>query len=90
MCCDAPARQVLAADLDNDRDTDLILVRRTPPHSVFINDRLWEYRPGPDIDGLTGTALGALVAADIDADGDNELYAATAPGSLARWSRDGG
>ncbi len=40
-----PSRQVLVSDLDRDRDVDIVVLHDQPPHDVFINDRLWQYRP---------------------------------------------
>ena len=39
----ADSMLVLPADIDNDRDVDLIVINRTTPHQVYSNDRLWSY-----------------------------------------------
>ena len=48
--------QFLPADLDGDRDTDLIVVRQTGS-DVWFNDRLWQYRPAPGFDRFRSAAL---------------------------------
>ncbi len=79
------ARQALAADLDGDRDTDLVVVNREPPHEVYLNDRLWAYRPGTGFEAFTGAALVAAAAVDADADGQVELYGLDHFGHVGRW-----
>ena len=76
---------VLPTDLDNDRDADLIVLNRDKPHEVYINDRLWSYHAAEDYAAFTGTPALAVVAADIDADGLNELYSINHLGELLRW-----
>ncbi|MCA9189092.1 MAG: FG-GAP-like repeat-containing protein [Pirellulaceae bacterium] len=36
--------QLLACDIDQDRDLDLLAIHRNSPHGVYVNDRLWSYR----------------------------------------------
>ncbi|MBT8111999.1 MAG: VCBS repeat-containing protein [Gammaproteobacteria bacterium] len=76
---------VVPADIDNDRDADLIVLNRTPPHDVYTNDRLWSYRPAAGFESFNKTAAMALLAEDIDADGMAELYSVDADGTLLRW-----
>ena len=45
-------RQVLAADLDSDRDLDILVLNTEPPHDVWQNDRTWRYQPFPGLDDL--------------------------------------
>ena len=82
-----PARGLLAADLDRDRDLDLIVVRNESPHTVLINDRLWNYGRAKELAELEASAMTGIVAADSDADGQTELYSAT-PTGVTRWTRD--
>jgi Flp pilus assembly protein TadD len=77
--------QFLPADLDGDRDTDLIVVRQTGS-DVWFNDRLWQYRPAPGFDRFRSAALIAAVAGDRDADGRTEVYAIDSNGELALWA----
>ena len=75
------------ADLDNDRDADVIVLKATPPHDIFLNGRVWEYRRDEQAAELAAAPLSALVAADLDADGNAELYTSSDRG-LERWRRD--
>ena len=80
-------RQVLAADLDSDRDLDILVLNTTPPHDVWQNDRTWRYAPFPGLDDLRHASLVAVTAADIDADGKPEIYGVSADGALLAWRR---
>ncbi len=77
-----PSRQVLAVDVDNDRDLDLIVLHEEPPHDVFVNDRLWNYRAVPWPLFQASDARAAL-AADVDADGRMQIFAVDAQNVLA-------
>lgn len=57
-----PSRQVIAADLDNDRDLDLIVLHDEPPHDVFLNDRLWNYRLADNWQELCKTPIQTALA----------------------------
>ena len=85
-----PARSLAVADLDGDRDTDVMVIKATPPHDVFLNDRVWTYRRDPGAADLVAAPISALIAGDLDADGDIELYSASrgwhrALASGCRW-----
>ena len=82
-----PSRGVAVADLDNDRDADVIVIKDTPPHDIFLNGRVWEYRRDDKAAPLASAPLSALVAGDFDADGDAEIYTAGSRG-IERWRRD--
>ncbi len=81
----AGSRAVVAADLDKDRDVDLVVINREPPHAVYLNDRLWQYRTAAGFDDFAARDIIAAVAGDGDADGQTELYALQADGALVRW-----
>ena len=81
-------RQVLAADLDSDRDLDILVVNTTPPHDIWQNDRTWRYQPFPGLDDLRQTSLVAATVADADADGNPEIYGASPDGALLAWRRN--
>lgn len=82
-------RQALVADLDNDRDLDVVILNHTPPHGIWQNDRTWEYQPFPGLDDLRASDLAAITAADTDGDGNREIYAVAHNGDLLRWRFDG-
>ncbi|MYK44777.1 MAG: hypothetical protein F4029_00950 [Gammaproteobacteria bacterium] len=86
---DGHGRQVLAVDLDNDRDLDIAILNRLPPHAVWQNDRTWRYQPFPGLEDFRETSLEAVTAADTDGDGNRELYGVTSQGDVLRWSFDG-
>ncbi len=82
---------VVVADLDRDRDADLVVIHRRPPHEVLRNDLLWRWSPAPGFDAFRAADIAAAVAADLDCDGRPELVTAAADGSVSRWAEtDGG
>lgn len=81
------ARSVVVTDLDHDRDTDILVVYASPPHDVFLNDRLWAYRSAQDMALFSQASLAAAVAGDVDADGSAEIYAIAEDGALLRFTR---
>ncbi|MFZ0257994.1 MAG: FG-GAP-like repeat-containing protein [Gammaproteobacteria bacterium] len=82
------SRQALPVDLDGDRDVDLIVINAAPPHEIYLNDRLWAYRPAPGLEHFRHTPLLAAVAGDADANGQPEIYTANPHGELQRWQPD--
>jgi Flp pilus assembly protein TadD len=82
---DGHSRQVLALDLEGDRDTDLLVLGRTR-HRAHVNELLWRYRPAPGLDALLAAPVEAAVAADVDVDGRAELYTWDAGAGVRRWS----
>jgi FG-GAP-like repeat len=84
-----PSLGLAIADLDADRDHDLVVLKTSPPHAVWLNDRVWRYRPAPGFEVFAALPHDAVLAADLDANGQPELYT-TSPRGLERWSRDDG
>ncbi len=80
------ARGAVIADLDADRDADILAIRKTPPHDVHLNDRAWQYHGDPAFDAIARAPIAAAVAADFDADGQPEIYTSDADG-IRRWQR---
>ncbi|MEM9303583.1 MAG: FG-GAP-like repeat-containing protein [Pseudomonadota bacterium] len=62
--------RALAADLDGDRDLDLVVARDGQVPVIWLNDRLWAWTRTTGPATLTGRAL---VLADLEADGRTEL-----------------
>ena len=65
------------ADLDGDRDLDLLLLALGGPNELFLNDGSGRFRETGDASGLTSSA-GSTTAtvADVDGDGDLDMYVA--------------
>ena len=38
-----PSTGIVVADLDADRDADIILIKKAAPHIALVNDRTWQY-----------------------------------------------
>ncbi|MGY6631038.1 MAG: FG-GAP-like repeat-containing protein [Wenzhouxiangella sp.] len=83
-----PVRYAIAADLDGDRDADLVLIHQQAPHQVLRNDRLWQYQPHPGFDGFRQADIQAVTAADFDARGQVDLVTLDGQGGLWRWRAD--
>jgi len=77
---------VVIADLDADRDADIIAIRSSPPHDVLTNDRTWRYHRDPAFGRFADAAITAAVAGDLDAGAQPLLYTST-PDGVTRWSR---
>lgn len=82
------SRTVLTLDLDNDRDTDIVVINNRPPHDVYINDRLWEYKDAKGFGRFREAPIQNAVAADMDADGHPEIYTLNNQGAITRWLND--
>jgi tetratricopeptide (TPR) repeat protein len=81
------SRGLVVTDLDADRDLDLLVINTRPPHEVYLNDRLWTYRPSSDLDSFATEQVLAAVSGDLDTDGLPELYALTPTGLILRWRK---
>jgi tetratricopeptide (TPR) repeat protein len=55
-------------DFDGDGDADVAVLKRQPPHEVFINDRQWHYHAG-DATLLGAEVGGPFTLADVDGTG---------------------
>ena len=82
-------RQVLVADLDADRDLDIVVINVDSANDIWQNDRTWQYREFPGVEDLRNTSLIAATHADADADGHIEIYGVTGQGELLVWRFDG-
>jgi tetratricopeptide (TPR) repeat protein len=86
---DRDTRSLLLLDIDNDRDTDIIVLNASPPHEVYLNDLMWRYRPADGLDAFLQSSVRAAVAGDTDGDGLPELYTLDDAGVLLQWREDG-
>lgn len=82
-----PSIGIAIADLDADRDHDLVVLKAAPPHEVYLNDRVWRYRRAPGLEAFTAAPADAVMAADLDGNGRPELYTTSERG-LERWAFD--
>jgi len=78
-------RQVLVADLDSDRDLDIVVLNDKLPHDVWQNDRTWRYQKFAGLEAFAAADLVAATAADIDADGHIEIVSIQRDGVLTEW-----
>ena len=83
-----PVSQTLAADLDRDRDVDLVLIGEDAANRVWRNDLTWRYEPFPGFNELLGDELVAATVLDIEHDGRLELTTATQSGMIEVWRND--
>ena len=84
----SPGQQVMATDLDADRDLDIIVLNQAPPHDIWRNDRTWRYEPMSGFESLRATEIAALTVADTHADGRPELFGVTESGQVLAWYWD--
>ena len=82
-----PSAGIAVADLDLDRDTDVIVLKASPPHDIFLNGRVWDYRRDSQAALVAAAPISALVPGDFDADGEVELYTAGMRG-IEQWRHD--
>lgn len=64
---------LVVADLDSDRDADVIVLNSSGDHGVYLNDRLWNYSKAIGFDVFVKSTIFSAAAADTDADGQVEL-----------------
>ena len=83
-------RQFVAADLDNDRDVDLVVINDGDPNEVWINDRMWAYHPADGATEFKAAPILAATAGDLDADGQVEIYSLSPGGEVMAWHPSAG
>ena len=81
---------VAVADFDQDRDADILVVNESAPHHLYLNNRLWNYTNGAELEGapfaaLLAAPITAAVTVDLDADGQTEIVTVS-PQGVQRWS----
>ncbi|MAJ47777.1 MAG: hypothetical protein CBC35_11010 [Planctomycetes bacterium TMED75] len=79
------SRRVLVADLDLDRDADLVVLRSTPPHAVYLNDRLWRYRRSKSFDSFERSPSIAVTASYGTESGLARLRSLESDGTVRTW-----
>ncbi|MCA9216602.1 MAG: VCBS repeat-containing protein [Planctomycetales bacterium] len=78
------SRSVLFGDFDNDRDADVVVINKSVPHQVLLNDRLWSYHAADGFSDFVSSQIKCAVAADANADGQLEIYTSSSAG-VQRW-----
>ncbi len=82
---------VAVADIDGDRDDDVLLLDQLGPNGLFRNDgsgRFADVTLGSGVE-LPGRICVAAVFGDYDSDGDQDLYVTTTRGGNALLRNDG-
>lgn len=73
----------LFSDLDDDRDTDFIVINDGAPANVFANDRVGTFSDAADAFGLeTGVRMRGVDSADFDRDGSFDVFLTAAGSAL--------
>ena len=70
-------RQLVLADFDADDDADLVFLNAEQPHEVLLNDRFWNYQPADSLQDFIEHDCLAVASADVDVNGQVELYSLT-------------
>lgn len=82
------SRRVIVEDIDSDGDVDILVLNARPPHDIFINDLLWEYKKEAAWAPLSELDMTQLAVSDLDVDGSMEFIYLTSRGTLHLWSRN--
>jgi hypothetical protein len=81
-----PSRGAAAADLDGDRDLDILILKAAPPHEAWANDLAGRYHPAEGLEALLKKEIHGILASDQDADRQVDLFT-TGPGGALRWTK---
>ena len=86
------AIQLVAADFNNDRSVDLVLLHAGGPHEALDNALLWTWRATPGFEAVARLPALAAVAGDPQASGETGILALTPALGVQHWRRgaDGG
>ena len=76
--CDRHTTGTAFADIDGDGDLDLVLLATNGPNAIFVNDGKAHFAEHRSDLGLDSTGRGGttIAMADVDGDGDLDLYVA--------------
>src|SRR5688572_10029867 len=67
------ASQLVAADFDNDRSLDLVVLHSDGLHEALDNELLWTWRPASGFGAVERLPALAATAADLEASGETEM-----------------
>ncbi|MEM9056198.1 MAG: VCBS repeat-containing protein, partial [Pseudomonadota bacterium] len=79
-------RQLVTTDIDGDRDVDILVLGDDGENTLWLNDRLWQYRAADKLGAFASADIVAAVAGDVNADGQVELYAMDPAHAVSRWT----
>jgi tetratricopeptide (TPR) repeat protein len=82
---DAPHTAIAALDIDNDRDTDLVLAADGAVPTILMNDRLGRFRAIAYSDLKTPDPISGLAVLDVDRDSHADLAAVPVRGRVSIW-----
>jgi tetratricopeptide (TPR) repeat protein len=82
------ATQVVAADLDDDRDIDLVILHEGAAHEVLENDRLWSWRAARGFEAFAKEPAVAAVASRSEADGEARILTLAPDLAVRSWKKD--
>lgn len=82
---DEAVAQILAEDLDRDRDVDLVLRGANSRNRALRNELTWNYETYPELESLADSQIVAMTALDVEVDGHLELILADVNGSIDVW-----
>lgn len=78
-------------DVENDGDLDVYLTGGTGSDALYLNDGTGRFEPTLIAQGVTGGIFSVgVVTADVDGDGDRDVFLTTAPGEGNRLLRNEG
>jgi hypothetical protein len=85
------AVQLVAADFNNDRTVDLVVLHERGPHELLDNALMWAWRPAKGFESVARLPALAAAAADIRASGEIGMLVLTPRLGVQRWQpgRDG-
>jgi len=81
------ALQLVAADFNNDRTVDLVVLHEGGPHEALDNALMWSWRPAKGFDTVARLPAVAAAAADIRASGEVGMLILTPRLGVQRWQR---
>jgi hypothetical protein len=84
------ASQLVAADFDNDRSVDLVVLHADGAHEALDNELLWTWRPASGFEAVARLPALAAVAGDAQAMGELEMLVLTPELAVQRWKRQPG
>lgn len=76
--------QVLPVDLDGDRDLDIIVINKQPPHDVWVNERAWEYESLENA-AIRNAQISAITTSYSDAAASSVLITHAGTGEPKIW-----